>query len=382
MARAELDLVIANALQMYEDMKVDRAEMMRILRTQPREAWNDYLREWKENTASVYKGTVGFAIAMDMLNIVSPRFYAHGVDITDAMREALYLNEETEGNDDWKMFLEALDIYEKDCVKAYACAVRGVELEESVQYKNYRHYLDCTKAVNEYFGENVDEDFFEINTKRFRELVNDLMDARKNCVAIINFEPRVIPKEMRGMLKKGLSYEEAQDIVETIRENIGKSTESKRSFGEEDYPIEDVMDSIFDTALPYEKKKKSVKQILEKSFIINYLEACGVDRKSLYKYRKDLKHQPYKKAMFAMGMYSEPYANYDDDDAECESVIKQHMETFMNQNGQSICSQYATISEFDDLMDADIVLHLEDGVPEDAIAYMLKYFGKTKRKVD
>lgn len=86
--------------------------------------------------------------------------------------------------------------------------------------------------------------------------------------------------------------------------------------------------------------------------------------------------------MFAMGMYSEPYANYDDDDAECESVIKQHMETFMNQNGQSICSQYATISEFDDLMDADIVLHLEDGVPEDAIAYMLKYFGKTKRKVD
>lgn len=382
MARAELDLVVANALQMYEELKADRAQMMHILRTGTREEWSTYIRDWKENTASVYKGTVGFSIAMDAINIISPRFYAHGVDITDAMREALYLKEETEGNNDWTMFLEALSDYETDCVKMYACAVRGVEQTESVAYRNYKHYLDCAKKVNEYLGENVEADFYEINTETFRELVEELMTARKNCAALVNFEPRVIPKEMKVFLKKGLTYEQAQDVVEAIRENIGKSTLSKRSFEDEDYAVEDILDSVFDTALAYENKRGSTRQILDKSFITNYLEDCGLDRRQLTKYRDNVYYQPYKKFTIAMGMFCEPYSNYDNDDAEEECVIKEHLETFMNQNCQSICSQFSTISEFDDLMDADVVLNLEDGVPEDCIAYMMKYFGKTKRKVD
>lgn len=382
MARAELDLIVDNALQMYEELKVDRAKMMDILRNKDRKDWEDYLEDWKENTASIYKGMPGFSVAMDALNIISPRFYAHGVDITDAMREALYIKEETDGNEDWEMFLEALSIYEQDCVKMYASAVRGVEQKDSVAYTNYRNYLEVARKVNEYVGENVEGDFYETNTRKFRDLVEELMTARSKCVALINFEPRVIPDEMKGFLKKGITYEQTQEIVEAVRENIGKSTLSKWSFSDDDYKVEDILDSVFDTALPFERKRGSTRQILKRSFVINYLEDCGVGRKILTQYRNNVHYQPYKKAALALGMFSEPYSNYEDDDAENEIAIKEHIETFMNQNGQSICSKFSTISEYDDLMDNDIVVNLEDGVPEDCIAFMMKYFGKTKRKVD
>ena len=82
-----------------------------------------------------------------------------------------------------------------------------------------------------------------------------------------------------------------------------------------------------------------------------------------------------------MGLFLEPYTDLSREQS-ADSNILNNVECFMNQNCLSMKSRFATVSEWDTLLDYDVMCMLEDGLSIDVIAFMLHSYAKTEKDLN
>ena len=306
----------------------------------------------------------GYAFTLDWLHLIGTRYYIHGIDITNAMRQVLYLEKyhyKSQFSNDFFSYIQ--EIEEQNFDNYIECALNTSSCR-NYDDKGYRDYLDLVQAVNEYAGEVYSPKLYEENIKGFRSLVDKLVKSKKKCVSIANFTKKFIPKEKWVLLNKDtLTYEEATSIARDIIDNCEEICDRSRGFSWEDH-VEKIV--AYDS--------KQVKEIREK-FLSNFLEQCGISRERYKTYKNGTVYVPTKKFVIALGLFCEPFCNlYKLEDSNCE--IMSNLETFMNQHAMSLKSLYATITEFDNMTDNDLVYLLEDGLSPDMLAFMLKNYAQ------
>lgn len=374
--------VIKNAKQLYEEMMFQNAEAFRLLRTAGYEDAKQYLKKRRESNGEQY--ITGYSFAMDWINLISPRYYIQGVDITLAMREKIYLDEYAGVDENWNLFKKAIRDYEFECFKDYMLCV--VEQPPNT-HTEYYDYLHCVKEVNEFLGVVGADTPQSDNVKKFRELVKAALDKRKHCQVVVNFTNRVIPIEKRAAYsKETLAFDEALEICEVIIDNIdcieyASKDRKKRSFKEMGVDEEEIINSLVHDEQDDMAEEQGLRRQIMDSFVTNFLERCGVSRRIYSKYFKDEGYFPNKKLCLGMGLFLEPYTDLSREQS-ADSNILNNVECFMNQNCLSMKSRFATVSEWDTLLDYDVMCMLEDGLSIDVIAFMLHSYAKTEKDLN
>lgn len=371
---SDVSVLIKNAVQLYEDLMYQNAKDFKEIRQKGFADVKTYLKQRMENNNEKYID--GYAYALDWVNIISPRYYIQGVDITLAMREKLYLSDEAKSNESWELVKEALREYEIECFKEYVSCIIGVPSKPNSAYDEY---VKCVRNMNEFLGVLDAEEPQIENVRAFRTLVKQTVLARKKCQVIVSFTTKVIPVEKRTAYNKTtLTFEEALDICDDIIGNIEKIAYAKKGQSLVDVGVdnEDVIDMLAVGGVNDEEAPKGVKAQILENFPTNFVEQCGVGRRSYNDYIGKDGYEPYKKLCIAVGLFVEPYADLSSSHSS-NSCIMENLECFMNQNSFSINSKFATITEYDVLMDENLRYMLEDGLSLDVIAFMLKTFAGT-----
>ena len=364
---------IENLTLLYEDIVYQNAKDFKELRESNFADAMKYLKKRAENNSEKY--VEGYAYVMDWVNLISPRYYIQGVDITLAMREKLFLDEEE--NESIELVKEAIREYEIECFNDYLnCLIGQPTKKESV----YEEYLQCIKKVNTFPGiPNAVEPQKE-NPKAFRELVKQALNARKKCQVVVSFTNIVIPPETRvAYNKKTLTYDEALDICQDIIDNVSKIAYTKKgqSLIDAGVDADEVKDMLVYGGIDYnEQTGKGLKNKIMENFPTNFLDQCGVLRRIYNKYFKNEDYFPNKKFALALGLFLEPYSDLSNRKSK-EVCIWENLERFMNQNCLSVNSSFSTVTEYDVLLDDDIKMMLQDGLPVDAIAFLLNNYAKT-----
>lgn len=370
-----LDLVdffeeVEDALELYEKSLIEYVNFSRLARTGDEKEIQKYIKRLKQDNK---KSENGFALAMDWINIISPRYYIDGVDITEAMREFL-VTEDMSAYTDWNDIYEELREYEIEHIKAYSMACRGLGEEGSI----YDQYIKCVKELNSFYGmRNASR---KENVAAFRELVEKTIEAKKKCQIVINFTSSMIPMEVRKTYtEQSLTYEDAyetcQEIISNVRMIFHGTTDA--SLSEMFVGAKDLLE---DKSNRSPQPNNGVNRIMKYS-VLKYLEACGVTTKLYTKYTNVMKfpkYLPNKKLVLALAAYCQPYCKISGKaDKECH--IGEHVECFMNQHGLTLNSFFETVSEYDEMTDEDAKMLLEDGLPVDSFAFMLKTFARTEK---
>jgi len=371
---SDVSVLIKNAVQLYEDLMYQNAKDFKEIRQKGFADVKTYLKQRMENNNEKYID--GYAYALDWVNIISPKYYIQGVDITLAMREKLYLSDEAKSNESWELVKEALREYETECFKEYVSCIIGVPSKTNSAYDEY---VKCVRNMNEFLGVLDAEEPQIENVRAFRSLVKQTILARKKCQVIVSFTTKVIPVEKRTAYNKTtLTFEEALDICDDIIGNIEKIAYAKKGQSLVDVGVdnEDVIDMLAVGGVNDEEAPKGVKAQILENFPTNFVEQCGVGRRSYNDYIGKDGYEPYKKLCIAVGLFVEPYADLSSSHSS-NSCIMENLECFMNQNSFSINSKFATITEYDVLMDENLRYMLEDGLSLDVIAFMLKTFAGT-----
>lgn len=364
---------IENLTSLYEDIVYQNAKDFKELRESNFADAMKYLKQRAENNSEKY--IEGYAYVMDWVNLISPRYYIQGVDITLAMREKLFLDEEE--NESIELVKEAIREYEIECFNDYLnCLIGQPTKKESV----YEEYLQCIKKVNTFPGiPNAVEPQKE-NPKAFRELVKQALNARKKCQVVVSFTNIVIPPEKRRAYnKKTLIYDEALDICQDIIDNVSKIAYTKKgqSLIDAGVDADDVKDMLVYGGIDYDEQTgKGLKNKIMENFPTNFLDQCGVLRRIYNKYFQHEEYFPNKKFALALGLFLEPYSDLSNRKSK-EVCIWENLERFMNQNCLSVNSSFSTVTEYDVLLDDDIKMMLQDGLPVDAIAFLLNNYAKT-----
>lgn len=371
---SDVSVLMSNAIQLYEDLMYQNAKDFKEIRQKGFADVKTYLKQRMENNSEKYID--GYAYALDWVNIISPRYYIQGVDITLAMREKIYLSDGSGTNESWELVKEALREYETECFKEYVSCIIGVPSKPNSAYDEY---VRCVKNMNEFLGVlNAEEPQVE-NVRAFRALVKQTVLARKKCQVIVSFTTKVIPVEKRAAYnKKTLTFEEALDICDDIIGNIEKIAYAKKgqSLVDVGFDKEDVIDMLAIGGVNDEEEPKGVKAGILENFPSNFMEQCGVERRTYNKYMGQDGYEPYKKLCIAIGLFVEPYADLSSSHSS-KACILENLECFMNQNSFSVNSKFATITGYDVLMDENLRYMLEDGLSLDVIAFMLRNFAGT-----
>ena len=361
--RVDFSEELEDAEELYDKLLKEYAKFSKLARTGDRNEIQKYIKRFKQDN---FKSKGCFALAMDWFNIISPRYYIDGVDITDAMREFL-ASEDMSAYSDWNTLYEDIREFEKENISQYAVAYRSPSNDKD---NIYEQYFKRVKELNSFCGKlNATR---EEKVTEFRALVEKTIEARKKCQIIINFNSGMIPVELRKTYtKKSLSFEDAYETCQDIISNVKKAF-----YGTDDTSMDgdgkELLDDKSNRAL---EPNQGVKRIL-KFYITRYLEDdCGVSRRLYTKYNDDPKYLPIKKLVLALAAYCEPYANLEGKDDECH--ICENVESFMNQHSMTLNSFFETITEFDEMTDEDAKALLEDGLPLDSFAFMLKTFAGT-----
>lgn len=348
-AKLYIPILIKENVSIYEAMRDgDTKEVTKLLRAR------------KEH----FKNSDGYAFALDWLHLIGTRYYIQGIDITNAMRQILYLEKYHEKEQfTYDFFNYILEKEEENFDKYIECALNTSSCREYDE-KGYRDYLDLVQEVNEYTGEVYSPKLYEQNIKGFRSLVDQLVKSKKKCVTIANFTKKFIPREKWTFLnKETFTYEEATSIARHIVDNCEDICDKSRGFTWEEHANRII---AWDT--------KQVKEIREK-FLSNFMEQCGISSERYKTYKKGTVYTPTKKFVIVLGLFCEPFCNlFKLEDSNC--TIMENLETFMNQHAMSLKSLCATITEFDNMTDNDLVYLLEDGLSPDMLAFMLKNYAK------
>lgn len=348
-AKSYVPILIEENVSIYEAMRDgDTKEVTKLLRAR------------KER----FKNSDGYAFALDWLHLIGTRYYIQGIDITDAMRQVLYLEKYHHKNQfTFDFFYYMQEIEEKNFDSYIECALNTSSCR-NYDDKGYRDYLDLVQRVNEYAGEVYSPKLYEENIKGFRSLVDQLVKSKKKCVTIANFTKKFIPREEWDLLtQETLTYEEATRMARKIIDNCESICEKSPAFSWEDH-VERIVS----------RETRQVKEIKEK-FLSNFLEQCGINRERYKTYKSGTVSVPTKKFVIALGLFCEPFCNlFKLEDSNC--TIMENLETFMNQHAMSLKSLCATITEFDNMTDNDLVYLLEDGLSPDMLAFMLKNYAQ------
>lgn len=365
-----------SAKAIYDEMLGENIKLFKALREAPDSQVESILKQFYQSDS--YRGVPGFTLGMDFINLISPRYYIQGVDITTAMREKIYLEEYGKENENWKYVREALKWYERECFQEYINCLIGQP--ESKYNDNFANYIDCLKEMHKFLGVNSATPWYDC-PKAFRELVRETINARKKVQIIVSFRIGTIPEDIRSHYnKESMSMEEALDLCDIIIDNIerieyvDKNAKTKMLFKEEGYTYDDILSLI--TNYDEEDTEEGLRKLIAERFPTNYIEQTGVIRELYKKYFNDPVYFPYKKLCVAMALFIEPYSNLDNDDSK-DNCILENVELFMNQNNLSINSTYATLTPFDSLLDEDIRRFLQEGLSLDIIAYMMQRFART-----
>lgn len=371
-----VDIIIANAKELYKDLMYQNAKDFKAIRSGSFAGAKAYLKERAEKNGEKYSD--GYVYALDWVNLISPRYYIQGVDITLAMREKIWLDDYGADDESWELVKEALREYEEECFKEYINCVIGVPSKPDGVYDNY---VKCVKEMNSFLGvPNAMEPQVE-NTRAFRVLVKNVIHARKKCQVVVSFTSLVIPPEKRIAYNKNkLSFEDALEICQDIIDNVSKIAYTKKGQTLVDACVEteEIRGILVYGGVDNKECSKGLKKQIMENFVTNYIEDCGVLPELYKKYFKSVGYFPNKKLAIALGLYLEPYADLSKNKS-LESCIEENLEAFLSQNCLSINSNFATVTEYDVLLDNDLKMMLEDGLPLDMIAYMLKTYARTEK---
>lgn len=381
MAESKTEQMLEKVEKLYKKIMVLEAQTMKVMRTGSDEDVKKQLRRVKEECLGQQEG---FALAMDWANIFATKFYVGKADITEAMREKIYLEGAGKDSESWQLFLEAMELNERKHFNDYLEYSVEVKARKKSSKTNFNHYLDLAKRVNGFCGESEGEELYLSNSESFRAIVKELAESRKKCALVARFTRDYVSKDKRKLLQSNnLNYEEICILADNIIVNLddyvyineemveGKKPErgEKKSLKEEGIEPAELIEDF------YEADKEKREEIMEK-FLTNFAEDAGVERRLLTKYFGKPVYQPFKKLVLILGIYCEPYVSLGD--CEEDTAILHNLEIFMNQNGLSMKSAFATVTEFDNLLDADVLGYLEDGYTHSMLAHCLRRFAKTK----
>ena len=352
------------AIEIYKDLLTENISILKIIREGNAGEIKKALKQWKQDSITCMDA---YPYALDMMNLCSTKFFVQGIDITNAMREVVYLDDYgAYYNTNWEEVLGQIQNYEQECFREYMCCVMGEKSSKKEPVRNYKHYLELVRKVNTFKGVSSKQPHID-NPKALRNLVHELVEEKKKCMLIANFTINCIPQEHRPYLNKStITYEQALIIARDVIDNVEKTFRALDSFTESDV-IGEVVDG----------SSKLCKQV-DARFVTNYIESAGVDRRLYTKYLNNPSYMPDKKLVLVLGIFCEPFCNINNPLAT-QMGIELYLEQFMNQHSFSMKSQCSTITEYDVMTDRDFLNLIKDGVSVEILAYMLNNYARTKK---
>lgn len=367
---ADFDEQIRMANGIYKDLMVENAILFDAIRKGTTNEIKALLKNRHEDSV---RSSVGYALALAKMQIVSTRYYVQGIDITEAMREKIYKDEYHINSGFGEEVIEAIHKYEDMCFKEYLSCAIGIPSEDD---KGYMAYINAVKAVNSYKGEVDSERLFEDNMMAFRALVKDLIVARKKCALIANFTIRCVPEDKQDLLnQENLTYEGALELAEIVINNCVAI-----NYGDLGATESDMTHELFENPTP-------MREEIQEKFVTKHLKNCGLNTDVYKEYISGKVYVTNKKFLISLGIFLEPYIYLDmkrcrDNDYDKDSIaLRDNLECFMNQNGQSVNSQFATITECDNMLDGDICYLADIGLSVEMLAYMLKNYAKSSKDI-
>ena len=352
-------------IQSYIDLMVENAEKFYTIRTGNAEEIRDMFKRKKQTSMS---GTFGFGYTAAMVNLVSTRFYVNEIDITLAMREKIYKDRYHKGKENSQKLVDSIVLYENRLFEEFIeYCVNGntPEYEEH----GFIDYIDLARKVNGYIGEIGSTQAFSDNVTAFRKLVKEFVNARKKCGLCATFTSTYVSETRKPWLNKEvITYDEALEIAEEIIDNY-----ICLRYGEEEIDEESLVDELCLEETP-------LKDEIQEKFITNFIEQCGLNREMYKTYMSGSVYVPNKKLLIALGLFCEPWCDIENR-GNRDLVMTANLEKFLNQNSFSIKSLFGTVSEYDNMLDNELLYLIEDGLNLDMLAYMLKHFAKTGKDI-
>ena len=383
MAESKTEQMLEKVEKLYKKIMVLEAQTMKVMRTGSDEDVKRQLRRVKEECLGQQEG---FALAMDWANIIATRFYVGKIDITEAMREKIYFEDAGRDSESWQLFLEAMELNERKHFNDYMEYAVVARTRKKSSKERLDHYLDLVKQVNEFTGEFEGEELYRSNVEKFRALVRKAVEAREDCALVAVFKKDYISTQDIYLTKrKNVSYEEACVLADNVIKNLagyvyineasinGKKVRREKlknlkSLQEEGVESAELIEEFYDG-------NADMREEIEKSWT-HFADDTGVGRKIIGNYFRDVSYRTFRKAALTLGIFFEPYANLGD--CEEDTAVVHNLERFMNQNGLSMKSYFDTTTQYDNLLDYDVLGFLEYGYTHSMIAYCLRRFAKTK----
>ena len=308
------------------------------------EDYSILLKEFNELGVSSYKN---YLPALYSLNIIGPKYYVDGIDITLIANEFLY--EHNKNNDNIVRLLDSID-------------------KEIMPYYDKLNYaLDYCKKVVKEDDEDEKKDIFsnyinvlnKLHTKtypnklRFRKDVKFITMLKKNCEFRLHFDISNLKTKTDDVKKIVKSND--KDKVFTLLQKIVKSP-----INDFKNPNTKEIEKYFDIELPSVNDKMSLNDFFKVDL--------GLDRTITSKYFKgDYITQNIKQFIFSIGLY-------------IELPLEDYVEEFMRLNGYSMLSKYETINEYSDLYDREIMYLIRNGIDKDIVFHILNKFGAFRQK--
>lgn len=360
---ANYEDMMAMGNDIYSSLMTDNAKLFHIIRTGTEEEIRSQILR---NHQNAMRNIEEYALALEKQHIVGTKFYVQGIDITLAMREKIYKDEYHLGKDYAEDVVDAIELYEKECFEDYLRCQMGTPHQK---HKNYSDYIALAKEVNKYIGVINSKEAYKENVIEFRNLVKELVNARKKCAPIASFTKRCVPEDKQYLLnQETLTYDGALELAEIVIDNCVALT-----YGDDTAWLNEIYRELFESSTPLRTE-------IQEKFVTNHLEQCGLDRHMYKTYMGGSVYVPNKKFLIALGIFCEPYTDLYDK-TKHKLGIANNLEAFMNQNSQSIKSNFATVTEFDNLLDSQLLYLIEDGLSLDMLAYMLKNFAKAGKDI-
>ena len=352
-------------IQNYIDLMVENAEKFYTIRTGNAEEIRDMFKRKKQTSMS---GTFGFGYTVAMANLVSTRFYVNEIDITLAMREKIYKDRYHIGKPNGEKLIDSLVLYENKLFEEfieYCVSGNTPEYEEH----GFIEYVDLARQVNGYIGEIGSTKAFSDNVTAFRKLVKEFVNARKKCGLCATFTSTYVSDVRKPWLNKEvITYDEALEIAEEIIDNY-----VWLRYGDEEIDEESLVDELCLEETP-------LKDEIQEKFVTNFIEQCGLNREMYKTYMNGSVYVPNKKFLIALGLFCEPWCDVEDR-TNRDLAMTTNLEKFLNQNSFSIKSLFGTVTEYDNMLDNELLYLIEDGLSMDMLAYMLKHFAKTGKDI-
>ena len=306
------------------------------------EDYSILLKEFNELGIRSYKN---YLPALYSLNIIGPKYYLDGKDITLITNEFLY-----EHNKDNYNIVRLLDSIDKEIMPYYNKLNYALDMSK----KNVKSIDDEKKDIFSNYINMLNKLHTKTypNKLRFRKDVKYITMLKKNCEFRLHFDiSELETTEDVSIIMKSSD----KDKVFTLLQKLINS------------PINDfkkpdlkVWKDYFKVELPNKDDKISLNDFFKNDL--------GLDRTITSRYFKaDYITQNIKQFIFSIGLY-------------IELPLEDYIEEFMRLNGYSMLSKYETLNEYSDLYDREIMYLIRNGIDKDIVFHILNKFGAFRQK--